>query len=363
MGTPTQRFNVTGLYMLVEEGLLSISTDPEGSGLLLLNYTQKAQHSKAWDAHPELLDCRGTLIWPDGRVYQRGFRKFFNLDERQTLKDLPNVYRAEVSHKLDGSMILLWPDPRTGMPRCSTRGSFVSEQAIAAQALYRERYGNHLPKDAKEYTHIFEYTAPTNRIVVKYDKPELTLIGMVNVETGWEFPYVLVQEAALYNHLPYVQRDYLTSVDQLTTPRDNFEGYVLFWVYEQIRIKVKLAEYLRLHKILTNVTERDIWEALAAGTSLSHLYEAVPEEFAKWATATITSLLAAYSYQEERAKVILALTKKWSPLRKSQALFLKEEFPEYAGVVFKMLDERPYAHLIWRQLRPAATKPFKEEAA
>src|SRR5262245_30911403 len=115
------------LRQLKAEGFLAIVPHPNPTaGLWLLNYTARAQFQLAWEQHPVLLDCRGTIVTASGEAVARGFRKFFNIGERPetALDRLAALGPPEAAHKLDGSLAILYP--LAGDYHLATRGSFIS---------------------------------------------------------------------------------------------------------------------------------------------------------------------------------------------------------------------------------------------
>lgn len=57
----------------------------------------------------------------------------------------------------------------------------------------------------------------------------------------------------------------------------NEEGFVLHYPGTDLRLKIKFPEYVRLHKIVTGVSEIGIWEYMRDGKSMKELIENVPE--------------------------------------------------------------------------------------
>ena len=44
-----------------------------------------------------------------------------------------------------------------------------------------------------------------------------------------------------------------------------------------------------------------------------------------------------------------------------RALFAEQaKLSEYRSILFKLYDRRPYADIIWKQIRPVYSKPFKD---
>jgi RNA ligase len=65
---------------------------------------------------------------------------------------------------MDGSLGILYKVD--GKPYLATRGSFVSDQAVAGTAMLHERYGDYEFEDG--FTYLFEIIYPENRIVIDY---------------------------------------------------------------------------------------------------------------------------------------------------------------------------------------------------
>jgi len=363
------RFDWDELRQIKSEGLLSIVPYPDPlAGLWLLNYTARAQFQVAWDRYPILLDCRGTIVTVDGEVIARPFRKFFNAGERPEtrLETFATLGAPEVTHKLDGSMCVLFP--YAGGYRLSTRGSFVSEQARRATEIWDERYAARLaPILDRELTYIFELVGPQNRIVVQYEREGLILIGLVVTATGRELSYAEVDREALRLDLPYVDTE--TSADDwqalMRARRPNFEGFVLFWPAHNLRVKVKLEEYVRLHRIISGLSKHVVWEHLRAGTDLDTVREVVPEEMRVWLDATVAALGRAHTRLAAEVARVVALVREAGldpadrAQRKDVAAIVLRESGEARPAVFLALDSKPYDDTLWRLLEPRGAEPVR----
>lgn len=331
-----------------------IAEKPGPQGLTLYDYTQRAQFDRVWNT--ETMTCRGLIVREDGTVQARPFGKFFNLAEHDSpfLPDLP-AEPFEVFEKLDGSLIVASQAP-DGSTLLTTRGSFNSDQAIAARALW-PRYGDLVVPVGE--TWCFECIAPWNRIVVDYgEREELVMLARLDNATGRDLPLPPEWTGPIVPMFDGLD-DFDAIMARLATLGPNDEGYVLRFA-SGLRAKAKGNEYVRLHRLLTGVNARTIWECLANGTALDELLDRVPDEFYAWVSATADDLRDQFANIEAAAKAkhaeIAGL-----PTRKDQALAIAAF--EHKACVFALLDGKSYEALIWRLLRPEATRPFRVDDA
>lgn len=336
------------------QGLITCRSHPEFD-LLIWNYTPKCQFDRAWNE--VTLQSRGLITTPDGTIKARSFRKFFNIEEHQGPIPVTHLRPFKITEKMDGSLGILyfW----NGNPYIATRGSFTSEQALRGTKILYDKYSKFFPFFVSYCTYLFEIIYPSNRIVVDYgNKEDLILLAIIDTETGeeqdihnptwvnmWPFPVV--------NHYDGIK--YIHELKKLEEP--NKEGFVIRFE-NGLRLKAKFSEYVRLHKLLTQCTARTIWELLRNNQSFDDLLQKVPDEFFQWVKTTRDTLQTQFNNIEIFAREIHTQVKDL-PTRKEQAAIVVKH--AYSAVVFSMLDGKDYADIIWKQLRPQAEKPFKED--
>jgi len=316
--------------------------------LLIYNYAEKAQYEGVWNA--ATLACRGLVVdAATGLVLARPFTKFFNHGQPgapELILDGP----VTVTDKADGSLGVLHPVP--GGWAVATRGSFDSEQARHATQVWRTRYADRFtPPDG--LTVLFEIIYPANRIVLDYGTlDDLVLLGAVDIATGrshgpaavpgWPGPVV---ETFAYG----------TLAEALAAPsRDDREGLVVHFTGPDTRLKIKYSEYVRLHRIVTGLNARVVWEAVVGGT-LDELLEPLPDEFHAWAAKIAAELRAsvdalAAEVESVHAEVVGGLPDGWT--RKDYALAVARH--PARGCLFLRLDDKDYRALLWQQVRPSA---------
>lgn len=313
--------------------------------LFIYNYTPRVQYEKLWDEIT--LQCRGLIVNESGEVIARPFGKFFNLEEL-TPEQIPNK-PFEVYDKLDGSLgILYWID---NAPRIATRGSFSSVQAIKATQILHHKYFEVCDKLDKNLTYLFEIIYPENRIVVDYKgREDLILLAIIDTKTGNDLP---LQDVGF----PVVKRydgiNDLSKIRELENTSD--EGFVIKFS-NGFRMKVKFSEYVRLHRIITGISNVVIWEYLSTNQSFDELLERVPDEFYNYVKETKSKLIDQYRAIELECQEVF----KAFETRKETAEYFKTQ--KHPSILFNMLDEKPYDKAIWKFIRPVFCKPFMIEA-
>lgn len=340
---------------LMDEGYISVRKHPTAP-LFIYNYTPKCQFDWHWT--PETIVCRGLILDDQDNVVARPFPKFFTPSQ---LKDLRNhvhhlyglrykeLYQGgfSVTDKVDGSMGVVYYHPDCGVG-VATRGSFESDQAKHASELMREEYGTF--PFVLGFTYVFEIVYPENRIVVNYGKrDELVLLTVLDNNTGEDNPS-LVEEWRSDGH-PTVRGFNFQNFDDVLKEQGGAEAEGFVVKFDNgLRVKVKFEEYLRLHRIITNVSERSIWKSLSDGESLDDMLELVPDEFYNWVKKVEADLWARYHEIELDAFRTLRLDT--SQTRKEFAL--KHKDYKYKGILFQMLDDKSYSDSIWMLVKPKA---------
>lgn len=328
------------LKEMIEGGYVVVQKHPLEE-LYIYNYSQKAQFERVWNE--VTLQCRGLILDNCFNTVARPFRKFFNLGEteNQYIPDEP----FEVYEKMDGSLgILYWINDQ---PFIASRGSFNSEQAKRATTILYKKYSSGFDKLDRSKTYLFEIIYPENRIVVEYGTmEELILLAVIDNATG--------EESRLEDiGFPIVQRYHgVKDIQSLKCMEEaNREGFVIKFS-SGLRYKVKFEEYLRLHRILTQVSTITIWEYLKEGSTMDTIIDRVPDEFYDWVRKTHLQLLNNYTEIERKA---LAEYKEMDDRKATAAYFLSCSYP---SILFYMLDKKDYSSLIWKMIRPEFSKPF-----
>ncbi|MGV2384125.1 MAG UNVERIFIED_CONTAM: T4 RnlA family RNA ligase [Thermobifida fusca] len=324
--------------------------------LVILNYTYKAQINSVWNR--ATMNARGLIYNAvTGQVVARPFRKFFNYNEEpEDRRRWSEDEMVVINDKLDGSLGILYPTG-DGDYAIATRGSFTSAQALHATEVFKEKYADRfVPREG--YTYLFEIIYPDNRIVVDYgDMDDLVLIGVVENGSGltfsptgeafgqhWRWPGPIVETS------PYKRfRDALAA-----PPRPNREGLVVHFLDSDERVKIKQRDYIRLHKTVTGLDEKAVWEHMRQGKTLSALLEQLPDELHEWARMVWDDLEYSFFLLDETVAETFDVLYDAGLVndRKTFALAIKDKPNWLKAALFRMLDGRDYADVILKNLEP-----------
>lgn len=325
--------------------------------------------------------CRGLIVNTEtGEIVSRPFKKFHNLNTSHIPETNIDVITTHfinespiVTEKMDGSLGILWRfENEWGI---ATRGSFVSDQAKWATNWYKSQIdqGKLRLFETSEWTPLFEILYAENRIVVEYPFEGLVLLGMVNKHDGREQPpenLKLLGEMRGFTDkliVPiYGKKPVNKFEDGLPTDEKNREGYVLSWPVEgkdPLKVKIKFDEYVTLHKIVTGLSPKAIWEILSQGGQDTAFMEKTPENFKKWANSWVDKLARQYNEiyfdaaQIFNGRVVTdGLTSREQ--RKLTAKYFTEQTmsdPELRSILFLMYDGAEADQLndaIWKMIKP-----------
>lgn len=319
------------------------------------SYSQQTVFDRAWD--DVTLMCRGLVTDDQGVVISRPFPKFFNWGEPLAPSDTGTPFYAY--EKMDGTLIIA--SKYEDEVIVSTKGSFTTWHSEKA----REMLQGFEP--LKGCTFIFELIHPQNRIVVDYgDYEGLVLLGAVENESGLDHfkPDIVAEQCGWWGDV--VRPHKLNLIQTLQTVKNpeagpNHEGFVLVYPNPQgssTRVKLKFAQYIQLHSILTRLSNVAVWEALR-NNQLEELLDVIPDELYEKISTYADELI------KEWAKIMFAHTVyaataevAWAD-RKSQAKYILAH-AEHPGLAFSLLDRKlEQARLkVYDLIRPSVTESW-----
>lgn len=337
--------------------------------LRIYNYSPEIQYTNKWTRVTRA--CRGLILDTQGNIVARPWEKFFNLGQ----VELPIQFDdpVEVMDKADGSLGILYPVPYVGIGdredsyAIATRGSFESDQAIHATKVWKKKYGHLHPEPG--YTLLFEIVYPSNRIVLDYNGlDDLILLGAVATQTGYYIsPTVAKSMFFTYENgkQEYVEwpgpvidvYEYKSISDALgAMGRKSKEGFVIR--SHNFMVKMKEPEYLEIHKLVTNLSPKSVWEQLKEGKTKTQIVSLFPDEFHGYVESIIDPLMnefqSRYLEIKERFETVLdsfmARAEEFN--RAGFARYIKDEKDK--RYYFLLLDGKSIRDVLWIELRPTS---------
>lgn len=341
----------TDLDRALADKLITIRDD--GAGLRILNYSDAALYTPgAWD-NPAVRTCRGVIVDDSWHIVARPWVKFFNHGQAEA-GALDLTAPVEVTDKLDGSLGIIHR-ALDGQLRVATRGSFESDQAIHATEVLRSRYPDLWA--VGQITPLAEIVYPANRIVVDYgDLDDLVLLGGVDIETGRYYSPGVAAVAIGWAGPTTTSFPHATLQEALAAPpRPGMEGLCVRYVHHDQIVKIKQDDYVRLHRIVTGLSERSVWEHMCAGRRLEGLLGELPDELHQWTRDVWDQLDDAATSLFGRAlqahqQIVDALPDGWARRDYAEQAKLWAPLTPY---LFQILDERDPRPAILKTLKPA----------
>jgi hypothetical protein len=207
---------------------------------------------------------RSSLWDSEGNPVSLSFKKFFNLDEKPDLFPTPSLAYARLMEKLDGSTLIF--SKYKGNLVVRTRGTVdVRAQPNGNEVDFLlnkyPKFKAFLDSAQNTQSFIFEWTTPSNRIVLDYgNEPDMALIGMI-----YHDDYSMVSQAALdmlaegmgLRRPKTYSYDSIEDMKKAVTEMRDKEGICLYYNNEQDILKIKSAHYLFLHRAKSEISSID----------------------------------------------------------------------------------------------------------
>lgn len=354
---------IDALNAEIGEGYIRVGKHPQ-LPLWVYCYTEKAVYENRWNEVTR--QCRGLISGEFFKVKAFCMPKFFNasehIDGRPYAPPLPKNEPFDVFDKVDGSLGTVFHFE--GKWLVATKGGFGSTQAQWAQRWLDAHDLSDLPT---ENTYATEIIYPLNRIVVNNgDQQSLTLLAVFGNDgrektlhgygQAWErLGGTVVHQypaTTLSRILFYAQRN--QRLDGRDVTGAQAEGYVIRY-RSGLRVKVKFADYIRLHGIVTGLTERHVWEILRDGRTLDSLLEVLPDEYHDWLEITASMLNNDFRRQSQR--LVNALWASNLPANPREFQTYAEDQPAHPGLfaLYSLLSQQS-----WDAIKPEAVGPWKD---
>jgi len=353
----------------VDEGWLMSQVHPT-LPLTIYNYTQKTQYDGHWD--DVTLACRGLIVDSStGEILVRPIPKFFNYEER--IDENENLINSSeyiyVQEKMDGSLGILFN--YKGEWVFSSRGSFTSDQAVRGFEIIKSKYN--LDKFMSEVAYIGEIIFKENRIVVDYGDLETFVFITASTPAGelnWGTAKSVFKSNGILEEdiVPtLMERDKEDLFLKLKDRNEsNKEGFVLRFFPSGLRCKIKFEEYVRLHRIVTQVSTYDVWDFLKTNGELPETFlNNVPDEFYDWIRKVEIDLRSKFSFIKSlHVAQVNSILKSEGMSRKqiAEAFLSVKDSRISTGILFLIADGRDPNSKIWQMIKPAYSRPFETKS-
>jgi len=311
------------LCNMIDSPFYETKVNVEGFNISVFNYrlAQWSDFAKPFgeDSDISAYELRGlTFVFnEDGSLFKRYLllKKFFNLNQvPETLYDVVKDYNViNVNNKEDGSLATFIKLPNGKIVGKSKIG-FDNSQADGINRVYNDNEEiRNFVNDCldNDIVPIFEYVAPSNRIVLRYMKEELILLKLRNNLTGEyiDISGVNIKKAEFECYM-------LDDIIELAKTVENKEGWVV--EMEGIVLKVKTEWYRNLHGLLTDDLYREnILIKHILNDDIDDLISEIPEE-------DIESI--------DRIDRLVSVVKSYT---KDRVEYLENEYNKYKGLSLK----------------------------
>ena len=298
------------------------------------------------NAYQEVHESRGIVLEKDTwNVMSMPFKRFFSHND--ILSPKLDWNKTVVMEKRDGTLIQVYWDYVKEEWSINTMFSQGEEDLYFAgqpsgrsfKSLFlklMEEYGSSFDKDfIQGMTYVFELTSQYNKVVVKYDKPELRLISARHIKTLAEMDFETLCSISIIIKIPVVEIHKFNSIkeclDSFNNKSFNFEGYV---AWDGInRIKIKNPAYVAVH--LAKKSQTDLLDLTKPYIFLDIVKQNEIDEFKSsfpQAKEMIDKLYIDYN------KLIVNVNAAIETIEEPKNIS-KEEKKRFAGNIFKALND------------------------
>lgn len=260
---------------------------------ILIRYGLAEMQQGMWlDSNSIYRQCRSLVIdIRNNEIVLSPFRKFFNLNEVEENKienivdEIKSAKCVEITNKLDGSMQSC---------RYYNDDYFMSgSMALDEENSWRLKDGksmlteNHkrMIKQNHSITFVFEYISLADSHVVCYNKEDegLHLIGMIDVETGYEYRYYEIQQISKDYNIQCVDIELISLEEIIELSKEIKSNEKEGWVIniDGHRVKLKCDDYVKLHRMLDVVSSVNVIIQNIADETFGDLVGKIPESHRK----------------------------------------------------------------------------------
>lgn len=295
-----------------------------------------------------------SSIWRKSDLFpiSLGWKKFTNLGEQPEFESIDNFEDLEFVRKLDGSLAILsyWNNQLIFRTRGTTDVSVLNNGSEIE--FLKQKYPKVFALKDPTHSVLFEWTTPSNRIVLKEsEEPTLWLIGVVRHS---DYSYFEQRELdALAKELGVSRPErYPMNLEGMKTfleTNQSIEGVVVYANKGQYLKKIKTARYIYLHRVFTGIKNLknliDIWSEFGY-PEIEEFKTKLTDTYDYELVLSLDHLLKELSDKWEATKSKVKQIEKFvnnnyfrSLTRKEQArLILDSEHKKFSKLMFRLLD-------------------------
>lgn len=299
-------------------------------------------------------ECRGLIFDLSGKLVNRRYHKFFNVNEREEtlahklLWGHPHV----ILEKLDGSMVS--PCFVNGSLRWMTKMG-ITDTSMAAEVFvaqhpdyveFAERYLSH------GMTPIFEWCSNKNRIVLDYAEDRLVLTGLRDIVRGTYLLHDALEALGERYGIDVVKAyDYKSEgLLDLVRQQEDSEGVVVRFDDGHM-VKIKSDWYVRIHKVKSLLeNEREV-VALVLRNELDDLFPVLPPKDVKKVQDYAYVLGLCMEDMSKEIALAIAFCKDVYKTKKDFALNQSANYtPLIRSMIFRHFEAPPEASDVYTEL-------------
>ena len=212
------------------------------------------------------------------------------------------------------------------------------------------------------YTYCFEMIYPRSRIVVDYHgRSEMVLLAVINTVSRKEIDHHAEGERLGLSYAHSFGLTNISHIQQYLSEESSGideEGFVIKYG-NGLRLKIKSEDYRNLHRTITGLSARMVWDELRQGKSLDDLISLIPDEYYDWVWKVESRLQNERSMVVSDAIDILIGSDKFEE-RKDRAKYIINACvgkPKgLSGMVFGLMDKKTSSvkEISWNMVKPSS---------
>lgn len=302
----------------------------------IYNYTPKTQFEGRWT--PITRQTRGLVLDEKHNIVIKCIEKFFNQGEE--LAASINFSNARISSKADGYLIQVKKDSEWGLI-ITSRGSFDNQYIEAAKTFITDEILSQMKPD---YTYFCElcqnFPGDEAIILTKHPIPKLVC---------WAIKDQDFNEVTPDNTCPFPITQELSLDEAKSYLKQKVEGVVAQDLNTKERIKIKTSYFIQNHRLISDCTEKRVWEILSSGNKVENLD--IPDEFMPQMQIWQDELLYNYHLIQSAVQNELKSRFNWSD---KQIALDNTLSPEMRTFIFtlKKKGSESLSERIWAKLKP-----------